>query len=895
MASLLEKIERSGINRRQFVGLAATAGVVTTLGLTGCENKVTESPEGASAVADPLTGGEWKTYICYKDGCTNNCVNQAYVVDGVMIRSRTDETHPDSPETPQFRSCIKGHAVRFEMTNPNRLKYPMKRKSWQPGGGANSSASLRGRDEWERISWDQATEYIVSELTRIRDTYGNRAFLGLGYQERKISVANNCGMLFNVLGGCIPTYGVWTNGGTRPVSGFIGNGYGGQPDKMQMRDIKLHVAFGCNPAWTHTGQMYSTLNAKKAGSTKTVVIEPWFNTTAQAIADQWIPIHPGTDGALVEALAYELITNNWVDQDFLNRCCVGFDADHMPADAKTNENYKDYILGAYDGVPKTPEWATPICGIPEDTIRQLAKDMGTTDALYLSASYSVARSFYGSRWAHQCATLAWMCGAMGKPGSFYSFGSNGFFSGDDVDREDSLYTKLLPKNPIGSTTLTGDNELTNAKDGRSAFQPGKDYGMPFPEVFKAIATGEYTSPSPDHKKTKCEIRAIYHSTARNWAQQVSGINWAPEAYRKESVEFVLAQEFMLKGSPVYCDIVLPIKSHMELDFVLKSENTEGLTSVGTKAMADFYEAKDDVEIYCLLLDAFGIKEDIAPRTSQRQCQFERLASSTIAKSGGERENLLTITQEDLDYFGLKWEPEGGLPQQGMIPLREFIEEHNGIHQVARTPNDGLNPIRGEKFRNDPEGNPLSTPSGKLEIYCQSLKDHFDLCMLCDIDAIPKYKASVDGFESIAESGDYKYQFLSIHHMRGTGTCGPRNRQISEVYPNDLMMNTADAEKEGLKSGDWVLAHGKDAGTIARRLNVVPHVIPGTVVIGHGNWLTVDDETGIDIGGNPNYAISCKLVSDGFNPYNSALVKIERYTGKELTTDFTFPYVVPLAE
>jgi anaerobic dimethyl sulfoxide reductase subunit A len=521
--------------------------------------------------------------------------------------------------------------------------------------------------------------------------------------------------------------------------------------------------------------------------------------------------------------------------------------------------------------------------------------MGETDALYISAGYGAARNYYGHRWSHALATLAWMCGALGKEGNFYSFGPNGFYAGNDIRRDDSLYTKILPENPIGSSGIDGDTDLITSKNGVSQFKPDKEYGIPFAEIYKAIFTGEYTPPNPAQTKKPCDIRCIYHPTARNWAHQITGISYVPEAYRKETVEFVLAQEFMLKGAPVYCDIVLPIKSHMELDFVMKSENTPGLTSVGTNAMAPFFESKDDIEIWRLLLDAFELSEEKVPRTSQRQSQFERLASSTIAVAGGERENLLEISQEDLDYYDLMWEPEDGLPQQGQIPLREFIEEHQGIHKVQRQWNDGMNSIPGKNFRDDPEGNPLNSKSGKLEIYCQSLKDHFDACMLNDTDTLPKYKPSIDGFEAIKDSGDYKYQFLSVHHMRGTGTCGPRNRHIAEVYPNDLMMNPLDAEREGLMSGDWALLHGKEAGMLARRVSVTPNVIPGTVVLGHGNWMNVQDDTGIDIGGNPNFVIRGHLVSDGNNAYNSCLVKIEKYTGPELPADYKLPYIVPVAE
>ena len=125
---------------------------------------------------------------------------------------------------------------------------------------------------------------------------------------------------------------------------------------------------------------------RKAGGAKVIFVDPYFHQSAQAIGDEWIPCRPGTDGALLEALAYEMIVNDWQDQEFLDTYCLGFDADHMPPDAKTEENFKDYILGAYDGIPKTPERASAICGTPVETIKSFAREISTTKPMAWKSS-----------------------------------------------------------------------------------------------------------------------------------------------------------------------------------------------------------------------------------------------------------------------------------------------------------------------------------------------------------------------------------------------------------------------------------------------------------------------------------------------------------------------------
>jgi anaerobic dimethyl sulfoxide reductase subunit A len=317
MAGLLEKIEKSSIDRRKFVGLAAAVGVAAGLGLNGCSNKVVENESGPTP--DTLEQGKWVPFNCMSSGCGNRCYNRAYVVDGVIVKQETDNRNPDSDELPQIRGCLKGRSTRRYVTGVDRLKYPMKRKGWQPGGGANSNGQLRGEDEWERISWDEAADYITSEFTRIKDTYGNKAFLTLSLFDNKVFGANVGSPLLNAIGGCLTTWGSTSVGLAPLVKNFmIGPDSGAEQDRMSLRHSKLIVMWGYNPAWNSGGRnVYDLIESKRKAGAKIIMVEPWFNPTAWALADQWIPVRPGTDGALLEALAYEMIQNNWQDQDFL--------------------------------------------------------------------------------------------------------------------------------------------------------------------------------------------------------------------------------------------------------------------------------------------------------------------------------------------------------------------------------------------------------------------------------------------------------------------------------------------------------------------------------------------------------------------------------------------------
>src|SRR5512139_2680617 len=94
------------------------------------------------AEAAPTKEGKWVPVACWNH-CGGRCPNFAYVVDGVVTRLKADDTHPDSPDHPQQRGCARGRAQRFQVFGADRLKYPMKRRNWQSGGGKKE---LRGRD-----------------------------------------------------------------------------------------------------------------------------------------------------------------------------------------------------------------------------------------------------------------------------------------------------------------------------------------------------------------------------------------------------------------------------------------------------------------------------------------------------------------------------------------------------------------------------------------------------------------------------------------------------------------------------------------------------------------------------------------------------------------------------
>ncbi len=129
-----------------------------------------------------------------------------------------------------------------------------------------------------------------------------------------------------------------------------------------------------------------------------IIVDPRYTDTGAGREDEWIPIRPGTDAALVSALARVMITENPVDQPFLDKYCVGYDEKTLPADAPANGHYKAYILGqGSDGTAKTPQWASTITGIPVERIVQLAREIATAKPAFISRAGAAASCEWGNR------------------------------------------------------------------------------------------------------------------------------------------------------------------------------------------------------------------------------------------------------------------------------------------------------------------------------------------------------------------------------------------------------------------------------------------------------------------------------------------------------------------
>ncbi|MBD5755124.1 molybdopterin-dependent oxidoreductase, partial [Citrobacter freundii] len=308
----------------------------------------------------------------------------------------------------------------------------------------------RGEGKFERITWQEAQDTISDSLKNTVEKYGNEAVYinytsGIvgGNITRSSPYASLVARLMNCYGGFLSHYGTYS---TAQIAAAMPYTYGSNDGNStsDIENTKLVVMFGNNPAETRMsggGITYFLEQARERSNARMIVIDPRYTDTAAGREDEWIPIRPGTDAALVAGLAWVMINENLVDQAFLDTYCIGYDEKTLPADAPANGHYKAYILGnGDDGIAKTPQWASHVTGIPADRIIKLAREIGSTKPAYICQGWGPQRQANGELTSRAIAMLPILTGNVG-------------INGGNSGARESTYTITiermpLPENPI---------------------------------------------------------------------------------------------------------------------------------------------------------------------------------------------------------------------------------------------------------------------------------------------------------------------------------------------------------------------------------------------------------------------------------------------------------------
>ena len=686
------------------------------------------------------------------------------------------EGDPADPMS-EGRVCPKGLSGIQALYHPNRNKYPMKR------------VGERGGNQWERISWEEAIDTIADALMDMKDKTGLEGLLcstGGGGNPQFFSPPRfrnfwGAGNVFEP--GCAQCYL------PRMGASQLSNGMG-KPNNLSFSDsngwdyyftdspVDSLVLWGTDPSNSSVatgGRALAELRAREKGL-KTVVIDPRMTMDA-AKAEVWLPIRPGTDAALASAIAHEWIANDQVDKEFLDAYCVGFDEDTMPESAKgQNKSYKDYIMGTgYDMVEKTAEWAAPITGIPAERIKQLAADIAAAEAPFICQGWGPQRHTNGEDTSRAICMLPVLIGKIGLPGT--NTGQR------EAEPPTYLVGSLPFENPI--KTAIPVYQWINAVD----------HGKEMTATNAGIVGAD---------KLNNDIKFLWNYAGNCITNQHGDINYTHDVLADESkLEFILVWDTVMTDSAKYADILLPDAMRSEQLNMQTQGYSEYYTAVvvGGPAQEAPGECRSSYDVCADIADKFGKKD-----------------AFTEGK-----------TQEDW----IKELYEAGAKADGNMPTWDEIKEQ-GVYKRPLEPAIGL-----VDFRTDPVKNPLSTPSGKIEIYSEQLAEIAATWELEEgdvINPIPVFTPGFQGYGSVTD--EYPLYCTGFHHKSRTHSSFGFIPELEQVARQQLWINPADAESRGIASGDTV-AVKSPAGEIRIEALVTPRIIPGTIGIPQGAWHKAD--------------------------------------------------------
>jgi len=309
---------------------------------------------------------EWKSGIC--GICPAGCWVDVGFDEGKLVDIKPDSGHPLG------MICRRGQHAPEIIYSEHRLEYPMKR------------VGPKGSQEFERISWDEAYDLIVTNLNQIKEQSGPEAvaiYTGRGafelslndmYQPKGVAVSSASNILFpfgspNTMGVGALCYVSFAMIAPHVTMGrMLVNMF------TDIENSDLLVVWGANPATDSPPlDMYRIEAAAKRGA-EIVVIDPRRTDTAIRTNAQWIPIRPGTDGALALSMIGVMIDEDLYDEDFAENWSLGF------------EELQTYVQHF------SPEVAETITGVPANTIRDLARRIsnatGAAPVMYTGLEYS---------------------------------------------------------------------------------------------------------------------------------------------------------------------------------------------------------------------------------------------------------------------------------------------------------------------------------------------------------------------------------------------------------------------------------------------------------------------------------------------------------------------------
>ena len=696
--------------------------------------------------------------------------------DGRLVAAAPFELDPDPPGI-----C---RAVPAAVHHASRVARPAIRRGWLEGG-PERARDRRGRDDFVEAPWDEALDLAAAEIDRVRREHGNGAIYGGSYGWGSAGRVHHAQSLvhrfLNCAGGYVASFGSYSTGCAQAiVPHVIGMNF-------------LQFSYQEQTSWpriaeeTETLVMFGGVGRKNAqvsmGGVTRHAVGSWLETL-EARGAAMVNVSPrrsdGPEGAAWWAVPPGTDVALMMGLAFALEEAGLTDRAFLARCAEGWERFRPYLAGARDGVAKSPEWAEAITGIDADEIRALARRMAKTRT-FISVAWSLQRQRRGEQPYWMALTLAAMLGQIGLPGGGVGFGY-GAIGGVGT-----------PVRPLGGLAMPqGENRVREvipvARVADMLLDPGGAYDF----------DGE--------RRRWPDVRLVYWCGGNPFHHH-QDLNRLESAFRRPDT--VIVHEPWWTATAKRADIVFPATTPYEREDVGRTFSDPFLFHM-PKMIEPVGEARNDYDVFA----------DLAAR----------LGCGAAFTEGRDSEGWL---RHLYDRF------RQGCAEAGIeTPTLEELRARNWVEL----------PVEGEafartafaRFRADPEGAPLGTPSGRLEIFSERIAGFgYDDCPGHPTWFPPEPRDPDAPLALVSpQPADKLHSQLECALAETPG-----------ARPAPLTIHPRDAAARGVADGARVRVFNARGACLATA-RVSDAVAPGVVAMPTGAWFD-PDAAGICRQGNPN--------------------------------------------
>ncbi|HBF2165174.1 TPA: molybdopterin-dependent oxidoreductase [Clostridioides difficile] len=703
-------------------------------------------------------------------GCTLDCHDcckfNVYTKGNNVVKIEGDKNHP---YTKGF-ICKKGMAHLDRLNHKDRIKTPM----------------LKVDGVWKEISFDKAIEIMAEKLTYYKEKYTSKSVMHYD-QYGSGSVLKYIGdIFFNFYGGVSRHKGgpCWSAGMHAQKYDF---GVAKSHAIEDMLNSKSIFVWGKNPAYTTIHTMQIIKKAKEKGI-KIVVIDPIYTKTAQ-IADKYIQVNPGTDGALAIAMAKIIVEDKLYDEEYINSYVIGF------------EEYKKYLSSL------ELSFLIDECGVKENDIRELV-DLYTNKYSSINVGYGLQKYKNGGNTIRAIDALGAITGQIG-------------FSGGGVNYANKVYPSVINSDPYNSQSYGEDREFYVSNISKFIEESLKNTSN---KVNYASDELDMTSNKVNYVLDELDITSNKTDYISNELYNLSNksikgnipikmavitksnmLNQLPDLVELERVfskiEFKVCFDMFITDTATLCDMFIPCTNTLESEDIIYSSMTNPYITYNERAVKPAHKLMDEYYFFMELAKKMGLND--YPFVEKR--------------------TYLEKVIEPLKRFDKN------------LDIEKLKNNYFTIH----------NPVAWEDKK-------FETPSGKYELYSESIKN-------LGISPTPVYISNK--YKEI-EDKNISFRLLTNHHADTLFSQHFMDKKsIAQAYINRRM-----AKKVGIEDKDIVILRSKKA-----KINVQINIDDGV-----GNYIVKMYVGWWKKHGNPN-SLTDTGISDfgGQVTYNESMVEIIR--------------------